>query len=96
MALVWAAPGLTDRNQVRAAGLRIDHELGDDAPPAWAGEIDQVLVRAGPFAEVEFFHRPSRTLVQVGLIVEDVVEGHARGVQADSGQHERQPFGRVR
>lgn len=68
-AKVWAAPGVKRRWQVRAAGLRIDEELGETAPPAWAGEIEQVIVRAGPFAEAAFFHKPSRTLVLTDLIV---------------------------
>jgi short-subunit dehydrogenase len=68
-AVTWAAPGLSRRRQVRASGLHIDHELGEAAPQAWGGEIDQVVVRAGPFAEVELFHRPSRTLVLTDLVL---------------------------
>ncbi|MFD2816335.1 hypothetical protein ACFSYD_21095 [Paracoccus aerius] len=33
-AVTWAAPGLRKRAQVRKAGLRLDHDLGDDAAPA--------------------------------------------------------------
>jgi short-subunit dehydrogenase len=65
----WAAPGVGRRPQVRAAGVHFDHELGEESPAAWAGEIDQVVVRAGPFAEVEFFHRASRTLVLTDLVI---------------------------
>lgn len=68
-ASAWAAPGLKDRLQVRASGLTFDHELSDEPPPDWAGELDQVVVRAGPFAEVDFFHRPTRTLLLTDLIV---------------------------
>lgn len=64
----WAAPGLPERLQVRAKGLHFDHELGETPPPAWAGEIDQVVVRARPFAEVAFFHQPSWTLVLTDLV----------------------------
>jgi hypothetical protein len=68
-AKTWAVPGLKDRAQVRKAGIRIDAELGDDAPGSWAGEIDQVLVRAPVFKEVDFFHRASRTLLLTDLIL---------------------------
>jgi hypothetical protein len=68
-AKTWAVPGLKERSQVRAAGLRIDAELGDNARESWAGEIDQVLMRAPVFKEVDFFHRPSRTLVLTDLVL---------------------------
>jgi len=55
----WAVPGLKDRAQVRKAGIKVDAELGDDAPEVWASEIDQVLVRGPVFKEVDFFHRAS-------------------------------------
>jgi short-subunit dehydrogenase len=67
-AKTWAAPGVRERKPVRRAGVRIDHDLAEEAPPAWAGEIDQVLIASGPFSEVEFFHRPSRTLVLTDLV----------------------------
>jgi short-subunit dehydrogenase len=67
-ATAWAAPGLRERAQVRASGVRIDRELEADAPPEWRAEIDQIVVAAGAFAEVEFFHRPSRTLVLTDLV----------------------------
>jgi hypothetical protein len=68
-AKTWAVQGLKDRSQVRAAGIRIDAELSGDAPETWAGEIDQVLIRAPIFKEVDFFHRASRTLVLTDLIL---------------------------
>ena len=38
--------------------------FSDEAPAAWAGEIDQAVFRGNVFAvETEFFHRASRTLV---------------------------------
>ncbi|CAN7618939.1 SDR family oxidoreductase [Phenylobacterium sp. LjRoot219] len=94
-AIVWAAPGLKRRRQVRASGVTIDQELSDTPPEAWAGQIEQVVVRAGPFAEVEFFHRASRTLVLTDLIVDVEPErlparqrGRARllGVAASRGK----------
>ena len=68
-AKTWAVAGLKDRSQVRAAGIRIDGELGDDAPEPWAGEIDQVLIKAPVFKEVDFFHRASNTLVLTDLVL---------------------------
>jgi hypothetical protein len=68
-ATTWAAPGLRDRAQVRASAVRIDAELSDTAPAAWADTLDQGIVKAGAgFNEGWFFHRQSRTLVLVDLI----------------------------
>jgi hypothetical protein len=68
-ATTWAAPGLRDRAQVRASAVRIDAELSNTAPAAWAATLDQGIVAAGAgFNEVWFFHRQSRTLVLVDLI----------------------------
>jgi len=63
-ATVWAAPG------VDAAAAR---ELRPDgAEPDWAGQLDQIVVRAGPkLREAAFLHRPSRT-----LILADLIEAH--------------------
>jgi short-subunit dehydrogenase len=68
-AVTWAAPGLRHRRQVRRAGLRLDHDLSDEAPAVWADDIDQVVVAGGPFAEVALFHKPSRTLVLTDLVL---------------------------
>jgi uncharacterized protein DUF4336 len=69
-AVVSAAPGLRERSQVKASGLRIDRELGDTAPPDWAGEIETVVVPGGlGFREVAFLHAPTRTLVLTDLVV---------------------------
>jgi hypothetical protein len=68
--VTWAAPGLRDRAAVKKSGVRLDHDLDDKAPPGWANEIEQVIVPGGAgFREVDFFHRPSRTLVMTDLIV---------------------------
>ena len=67
-ATVWAAPRLRDRAQVRQSGLRIDRDLGGEAPAEWAGTIAQGVVRGGGFAEVWFFHVPSRTMLLTDLI----------------------------
>jgi len=68
-AVIYAAPNLRQRPQVQKEGLRIDRELTEDAPEAWAGEIEQIIVPGGAgFREVTFFHRPTRTLVLTDLI----------------------------
>lgn len=68
-ATTWAAPGLRDRGQVRRSGVRLDHDLGDAAPDAWADEMRQgVVPGALGFREVWLFHEPSRTLVLTDLI----------------------------
>src|SRR5919112_1203315 len=69
-ATTWAAPGLRQRSQVKASGVRLDRDLPDASPPEWAGDIDQAIIPgAAGFREVAFFHRPSRTLVLTDLIV---------------------------
>ncbi len=66
----WAAPELRNRAQVKKAGLRLDHDLGDAASGAWAGEIEQAVVPGGAgFREVDFFHKATRTLVLTDLVV---------------------------
>jgi Domain of unknown function (DUF4336) len=68
--ITWAAPGLRRRRQVRRSGLRIDHNLTDHPPPAWAGQIEQTIVPGGAgFREVAMFHRPSRTLLLTDLLL---------------------------
>ncbi|UFN49942.1 DUF4336 domain-containing protein [Roseomonas sp. OT10] len=69
-AVSWAAPGLRDRRAVRRSGLRLDTDLGNRAPPAWEGEIDQAAVTGAlGFHEIAFHHRASRTLVLTDLII---------------------------
>lgn len=64
-ARLYVSPGLTKR---RLGGA---HAVLDDAPPAaWAGEIEQVLLRGHLFLdEVVFFHRESRTLILTDLLI---------------------------
>ena len=62
---VHAAPGL-ERSAKRR--LPIDQALGEAAPAAWAGEIEQVLVRGDVLTECCFFHRATRTLLLTDLI----------------------------
>ncbi|MFC3117915.1 DUF4336 domain-containing protein [Jhaorihella thermophila] len=52
----WAAPGVLQRARRHGKALRFDHELGDAAPPEWAGQIDQMMVKGSAVhREVVFF-----------------------------------------
>lgn len=64
-ARLFAPPGLRRKRM----DLQFDGDLDDAPPPAWAAEVDQVVMR-GSFAmtEVVFFHRPSRTAIFGDLI----------------------------
>jgi len=65
----WAAPGVVKRAKSHGMSLRFDHELGQEPPPAWAGQIDQMIVRGSKLhREAVFFHRASRTLILTDLI----------------------------
>ena len=69
-AVTWAAPSLRERGQVKKSGVRLDRDLGQTPPPEWAGEMEHVLVPGGAgFREIDFFHKPSRTLVLTDLVV---------------------------
>ncbi len=58
------APGLEEKRR----DLRVEAVLGDEAPPGWAGQIDQLVFQGFPIAnEVVFLHRASRTLVLTDL-----------------------------
>jgi len=66
----WAAPALRERAQVKKARLRLDHDLGETVPDAWAGYIEQAVIPGGAgFHEVDFLHKPTRTLVLTDLVV---------------------------
>lgn len=68
-ALTWAAPGVAERAASRGKALRIDHQLSAEAPPDWAGTIDQLVVSGSPVhREAVFLHRPSKTLILTDLI----------------------------
>lgn len=64
-ARLYAPPGLRRKRR----DLAFDADLGDAPDPAWAQEVDQVLMR-GSFAlsEEVFFHRASRTALFADLI----------------------------
>lgn len=64
-ARVHAAPGLRED----VARTAIHATLGDEADPAWAGAIDQVIVRGNRITtEVVFFHAASATVLVTDLI----------------------------
>jgi short-subunit dehydrogenase len=67
-AQVVAVVGLARRSQVRKSGLRIDAEIDGNILPAWAHELDAVLISAPPFSELALFHKASRTLVLTDLV----------------------------
>jgi hypothetical protein len=72
-AKVLAAPGLMGRSVVKGVG--IDGELNDDADPAYAEDIDQVIFRGSFFMdEVVFYHKSSRTAIFTDLIQRFPVE----------------------
>lgn len=64
-AALYGAPGLAAKRP-DLAGLV---ELGDDAPPEWAADLDQAVVRGMPFVnEVVWFHRASGTLIMTDVL----------------------------
>ena len=70
-AVTWAAPGLRERANVKASGVRLDRDLPSESPPEWAQDFEQAIIPgAAGFREVTFFHRPSRTLLLTDLVVE--------------------------
>jgi len=61
----WICPGV----ERKRPEMEFDWILSDHAPDAWAGEIEQVLVRGTRLIwEVAFFHKASKTLILVDLI----------------------------
>lgn len=65
----WAAPGVKERAARRGVPGRFDHTLTDAAPQAWAGQINQLIVKGSLIhREAVFFHRSSRTLILTDLI----------------------------
>ncbi len=68
-ARLYAPPGLARKKPE----LRFDADLRDEPDPAWASDIDQVIVH-GSFVmeEVVFFHQASRT-----AIIGDLIQRHA-------------------
>ena len=64
-AQLHAAPGLSGKRK----DLRVATELSDTPHPAWAEDIDQVVMRGNLITtEVVFHHAPSRTVLFTDLI----------------------------
>ena len=64
-ARIYAPPGLrAKRKDIDFAG-----DLGDDPPPEWVGDVDQVVVPGNRITtEVVFFHRKSATALFTDLV----------------------------
>jgi hypothetical protein len=64
-ARLHAAPGF----RRRCPDIAVDADLGDEAPPEWAADLEQVVVPGNAITtEVVFFHRASRTVLFTDLI----------------------------
>lgn len=64
-ATTYAAPGLSEKR----ADMTWDVILDEEAPEAWRGQVDQVLIAGAPkMNEVAMVHRKSRTLIVTDLI----------------------------
>lgn len=63
-ARLFAAPGLADKRK----DLTFDGELGPTPDASWAEDLDQAPLEGHRLGEIEFFHRPSRTLIAGDLI----------------------------
>jgi hypothetical protein len=61
----YGAPGLAEKAR---RPLVIDETLGAAPPDAWQGAFDQCLFPGRVMTEVDFLHRPSRTLILTDLI----------------------------
>lgn len=84
-ARLHAAPGLRDKR----TDLAFDADLGDDADPAWGGQVDQVIVRGNVITtEVVFFHRASATALFTDLI-QNFPLGWFRGWRAVAARLDR-------
>lgn len=67
--VTWGVSTLRRRPQVRMSRVRLDRDLGPEAPRDWAGTLRQQTVPGfGGFREAAFLHEPSRTLILTDLI----------------------------
>ena len=62
---VYAAPGLAHSAK---RDVPVQHTLANAPPAVWADVMDQLLVDGDVLTEVDFFHRPSGTLILTDLI----------------------------
>ena len=78
-ATTWASPGVRERAAKNRIEVQFDADLGDHAPPDWAGQIAQSEFRGSRIMrEIDFFHRASRTLILTDLI-ENIETAKMRG-----------------
>lgn len=69
-AVTWASPGVRQRASNQKIEVSFQQDLQDEAPAAWAEEIDQLIFRGSRILdEVVFFHRASRTLLLADLVM---------------------------
>jgi hypothetical protein len=69
-ATAWASPGVRERARSQKIDVTFDADLGDGAPPEWAGDIEQLIFKGSRFVEeVVFFHRASSTLLLADLVI---------------------------
>jgi hypothetical protein len=69
-ATAWASPGVRARARSQKLDVPFDADLGDDAPPAWAEDLGQLIFRGSRFVEeVVFFHRTSATLILADMVM---------------------------
>jgi Domain of unknown function (DUF4336) len=68
-ATTWGAPNLRRRLQFKLSKVRLDHELRENPPEQWSGEILQTIVPGLGYREVAFLHVQSRTLMLTDLLV---------------------------
>ena len=63
---------------------RVDGVLEEGCRPPWGDEIDhKVLVceaGVGPFVEVDFFHRPTKTLIVTDAVLQVSISGSSTGL----------------
>lgn len=68
-ARAYAAPGVVARAKKHEMNIRFDENLSQDAPDAWAGQIEQMIVEGSKIhREAVFFHQSSKTLILTDLI----------------------------
>ncbi|MCF1503277.1 DUF4336 domain-containing protein [Afifella sp. H1R] len=65
-AIAYAAPGVREAAKERFSGF--DAELCEEAPAAWAGEVELFPLIGSFMTELELFHVPSKTLVLTDMI----------------------------
>ena len=68
-ALAWASPQVDKRAASQKIAVTFDRDLTDQAPSAWAEDIDQLIFKGSKvMEEVVFFHKASATLILADLI----------------------------